>query len=446
MEKEFQTFVSKYNLLKKRDRLLVAVSGGIDSIVLLHLLSKGGFKFAIAHCNFQLRGNESDADEMFVSALAKKYSCKIFVARFNTSTHAQENGISIQMAARDLRYKFFEEIRTNHKFKYIVTAHHATDNVETILINLLRGTGISGLQGIQQKNKNIIRPLLNFTKDDIEKYCIAEKLKWREDSSNISDDYVRNKLRHRVLPVLKEINPSLEQSFLKHSEILNGVNEIIQRYIINTSNIIFNKTKDGTFVNTETLRLLKLPETIWFEFFKQFDFSADTMRKLYINKMRSGKLFLSNTHCLRINRKDWLITEIKPQPEVNITINKTGTFYFGNFSLIIKKINVDKITLAKIKNNKDKCTAFFCADDLKFPLTIRTFKPGDFFYPIGMKGRKLISDYFTDKKISSYQKEKQLLLLSNKEIVWVIGERVSEKCKVTNHSTDIYKFEFKPNE
>lgn len=446
MENQFLDLINRQQLFKKSDKILVAVSGGVDSVVLLHLLNKTGYKLAIAHCNFQLRGAESDADEMFVSALANKYGCKIFIERFDTNKHAKGNGLSIQMAARELRYSFFEEVRSKNKFNHIVTAHHATDNVETILINILRGAGVKSLKGIPARNKNIVRPLLNFTKDEIKNYCDFEKLKWREDSSNTSDDYVRNKLRNKVLPVLKEINSSLEQAFLKHSEILAGVSEVYFKYVNDISGFIFKKSKYGTVVNSERLKQMKLHETIWFELFKQFDFSADTVRKLYATKLKPGKFFLSNAYCLHVNRKDWLITDMKSRPAVDITIKQAGKFSFGNFSLIIKKMSTDKITLQKIKSNKNRNISFFTADDLKFPITIRTFKNGDFFYPIGMKGKKLLSDYFTDKKFSSLQKEKQLLLLCGKQIAWVMGERISEKFKVTTQSTSIYKFELKSHE
>lgn len=446
MEKRFQSFVNENKLFKKTEPILVAVSGGIDSIVLLHLLSKTGFKFAITHCNFQLRGSESDADEMFVAALAKKYGCQIFIERFNTRKHAKENGLSIQMSARELRYKFFEEIRAKHKFKYIATAHHATDNVETILINILRGAGLTSLQGIPTRNKNIIRPLLNFTRKEIENYCNTEKLKWREDSSNTSDSYVRNKLRHHVLPVLKEINPSVEQAFSSYSQILAGANDVISQYAFNITKFFLKKTKDGVIVHAKGLKSLKLDEAIWFEVFKGFNFSPDTIHKLYSSNLKPGKFFLSPTHKLYIDRDVWTIVEIKIRPEIDITIKKTGTFHFSHFSVQIKKVRVTQVSMSDIKSNKIKDIAYFDANELTFPLTIRTFKAGDFFYPIGMKGKKLISDYYTDKKFSSLQKEKQLLLLCDKQIAWVMGERISEKFKVTDRTWSIYKFEFKPDE
>lgn len=446
MEKEFRAFVNKHKLFKKADALLVAVSGGIDSVVLLHLLNKTGFKFAIAHCNFQLRGSESDTDEMFVTALANKYGCKIFIERFDTSKYAKENGMSIQMAARELRYNFFEQVRAKNKLKYTATAHHATDNVETILINILREAGVKSLQGIPIKNKNVVRPLLSFTRQQVEKYCHAEKLKWKEDSSNASDNYVRNKLRHHVLPVLKEINPSVEHAFLSYSQMLAGVHEVISQYAFDVARSVFKNTKDGVIVNAKELKALKLDKTIWFEIFKVFNFTPDIIHKLFSSKLKPGKFFLSPTYKLYIDRQFWTIAEIKTHPQVDITIKKAGTFHFSHFSIQIKKVRANQVGIADIKSNKIKNTAYFDADDLEFPLTVRTFKAGDFFYPIGMKGKKLISDYYTDNKFSLLQKEKQLLLLCDKQIAWVMGERMSEKFKVTGNTTSIYKLEYKLNE
>lgn len=441
MEKQLLEFVKEKELFKKQDQLLLAISGGVDSVVLLHLLTKLGYKAGLAHCNFQLRAHESDADEKFVSLLAKKNNLPVYTERFNTNAHAAAKKISIQMAARELRYDFFERIRKKHGYKYVVTAHHATDNLETILINMLRGSGIKAMAGITAKNNNIVRPLLFATKSEIENYAINNKLIWREDESNHEDDYIRNKLRHHVLPVFKEINPSVERTFLKHSNHLLDAYLVIQDYSINLPKFLFRATNEGFNVQLRQLKTFKLPETIWYEMFKDYNFSPDTIHKLYLSPLKPGKVFFSDTHRLLIDRDTGYLTSINKPYSVEEVIIKPGKFRFEDITIHIKEVSLKKISLEKVKKNVNKKLAFFDAGMLKFPLTIRNFKTGDYFYPIGMKGKKLISDYFTDSKFTTLQKEKQLLLLSDQKIAWVIGHRASEKFKIKALTKSIYQVE-----
>lgn len=446
MTERFTQNIKSNKLFNSKDKWLVAVSGGLDSVVLLHLLHNTGIKLGIVHCNFQLRSSESDADEMFVAALAKKYGCNIYVQRFNTAQFAEQKHVSIQMAARELRYQFFEEVRVKNKYRFIVTAHHATDNVETILINMIRGTGIKGLSGIPVKNGNVIRPLLEFAREEIEFYANSEKLKWREDSSNLSDDYLRNKLRHHVLPLLKNINPSLERTFLKHAEVIQGLYSVVENYIKHLKQEIITWKKEEAIIDLKKLLNRNESDTTWFELLREFNFDYDVVRQLHQSKKQSGKEFFSPTHRLTINQNRIIISYKEKERRQQFIINGTGKWSTGSYLIKVSMVKQSKKSMADIRSNKNSNIAFFNLASIQFPLTVRTWQKGDLFYPLGLGGKKLISDFYTDKKFSTMQKEKQLLLLSGNQIAWVIGHRTSEKFKVTEKMTAIYKFEIKPDE
>lgn len=442
MLQSFKTFIQKENLFTFTEKVLLTVSGGIDSIVMCELFHQAGLKFGIAHCNFQLRKEESDADENFVEELAEKYNITFHSISFDTDVYAKKNKVSIQVAARELRYKWFEEIREQFGYAYIATAHHMDDSIETFFINLIRGTGISGLHGILPKQGKIIRPLLFTNKNKIEVFAKKNKLKHREDSSNASDKYVRNKIRHHIIPALKELNPDLENTINKDIERLRDVEMIYKKDIENKSSKIVKKGKNDIRISIKELKKLSPLNTYLYEFLKPFGFNSASIEEITssLNGI-SGKQFFSPTHRLIKDREFLLIeTKIKNKESGQKIVEKKYSVKKNQ-----KKISIDDLKIffksVSPKNHQLKVInscANLDLDKLEFPLEIRKWKQGDFFYPFGMKGKKKLSDFFIDKKFSLHEKENTLLMTSNDNIVWVIGSRIDDRFKITEKTKKIY--------
>ncbi|MEO8146024.1 MAG: tRNA lysidine(34) synthetase TilS [Bacteroidia bacterium] len=435
MLKQFQNFIDKEFPNLKLRKVLLAVSGGVDSIVMMKLFELAELNFAVAHCNFQLRDDESDGDETFIKSIAKKSGIKIHTKKFETKKFAAQRQLSTQMAARELRYEWFNELSEKYGYDFIATAHHQTDVAETILINQVRGTGLAGMHGILPLHGKIIRPLLFTTHDELFAFAQAQKIKWREDSSNSHDDYVRNKIRQKVLPVLKEINPSLEKTFTENARhfydaeiLLQGFLEVVRRHV-------FTSDKNNIYMVISKLNQYENAPAMLYFLLREFGFKNAITSAIYENMgSTSGKKFLSETHQLTTNRDQLIITKLHDETQLihnyyEIQEGDDGLIGDG-FSLKIKRISLSKTK--KIDFIKSPDVAYFDADKISFPLQLRTWKKGDYFHPIGMKGRrKKLSDYFTDEKISLPDKEHIWLLLSGNEICWVIGKRSDERFKVT---------------
>ncbi|WP_296317576.1 tRNA lysidine(34) synthetase TilS [Winogradskyella sp. UBA3174] len=422
-------------LLKKR--LIIAISGGLDSVVLAHLCKSLSLNFALAHCNFNLRAEESNTDEDFVLELADQLEVEVFIQNFDTQAYADQNKRSIQMAARELRYDWFNELATQLQFDYILTAHHADDNLETFLINFTRGTGLNGLTGIPVVNDNIVRPMLPFSRETIEAYARAHAINWREDSSNSSRKYLRNKLRHEVVPILKEINPQLLDSLQNTLENLNDTADIVEESLDAVlKRAITNIDENGITFKISDFSKLNNPKAYLFEMFKTYGFTQwnDIVNLL---DAQSGKQVLSNSHRLIKHREHLILTEIKEGIQDAITLSDVevqsgakdtdlGEFSFEDVILI------DSGSKNKIYIDKNKLT---------FPLELRLWKEGDYFHPIGMKGKKKISKYLKDEKLSLIEKEKTWLLISNDKVVWVVGKRADNRFRVTETTKSILKIE-----
>ncbi len=447
MHSSLQSFIKKENLFSPSEKILLTVSGGIDSVMMCELFYKAGFKFAIAHCNFQLRGEESNGDEKFVAALAEKYNAPFHIITFNTSAFAKKNKLSIQIAARQLRYQWFEEIREKFNYKYIATAHHQDDSIETLFINLIRGTGISGLHGILPKLGNIIRPMLFTNKIEIEKYASKNELQFREDRSNASDKYVRNKIRHQVIPVLKELNPVLEKTITDSMRHLRDIELIYKNDIEAKRSEILKQENSTVLISIKQLKKLDPAVTYLYEFLKPFNFNTSSSSEIIAAlESESGKQFFSTTHRL-IKDRDFLIIEKISGPKNQIPgtneIQASEKFQIkkSQKELIFNGLRLNFKTDAKPANHllqtKNTC-ANLDFDKLKFPLEIRKWQQGDAFYPLGMKGRKKLSDFFIDKKLPISQKENIWLLISGGSIAWVIGQRIDERFKITNKTQKIY--------
>lgn len=436
MIKTFQNHIDSKLSFLKNSKLLLAISGGIDSVVLTHLCYKTGLNIALAHCNFNLRGKESDADEDFVLQLAEDLELEAFVESFDTEAFAEDEKLSIQMAARTLRYLWFSELTEQLKFDYILTAHHADDNLETFFINLSRGTGLDGLLGIPEVNNNIVRPLLPYSREDIENYAKGHKLAWREDSSNSSAKYLRNKLRHDVIPILKEINPHFLQNFAKTQMFLNDSKFIIEDRISDVTNKVIKSIEGPTVtLNIEEIKSLSHPKAYLYELLKNFGFTEwqDVFNLL---DAQSGKQIMTNTHRLIKDRDCLLLSEVHTDNSQNIHISETDKIVETLFGVLVFE-EVDAVL------ETPKTVIYVDQDLLKFPLILRKWEEGDVFYPLGMTGKKKLSKYFKDEKFSLLDKENTWLLCSDDAIIWVINKRADNRFRVTDTTKHILKVELK---
>lgn len=389
---------------------------------------------ALAHCNFSLRGKESDADEMFVVGLAKILEVPVFAETFNTKKFAAEHKISTQMAARELRYNWFAEILQNFKYDYLLTAHHLDDDLETFFINLSRGTGLKGLTGIQRKNDKIVRPLLHFSREEILKFAKKNRLKWREDSSNQKTDYLRNKLRLQVLPQYKKANASLLKNFQKTQNNLQASQNLIEDYLTLVYSSVVTEASDSLKINIQKIKDLPHTEALLYELLHGFGFSEwDDISNLL--EAQTGKQVFSRTHRLIKNRGELVLTELNYQnSKEEYLIHKEG---------ITSPITL-YIEPSKYIGETEKNLIYVDSEKLNFPLRLRKWERGDTFQPFGMKGKKKLSKYFKDEKIPLNEKEKIWLLLNDKEIVWIIGHRMDDRFKVTEKSGHILKITWKP--
>jgi len=425
---EFKKFIKENIIIKPDKRILLAVSGGIDSMVMADLFLRSGYKIAIAHCNFSLRAKESDKDEELVRIYSDNHNIPFFSTRFETKLYAKNKGISVQMAARELRYSWFEEIRKENRYDYIAVAHNLNDNIETLIINLTRGTGLAGLSGMRIVNNRIIRPLLFATRQDIKNYCTKHNIKYREDKSNADTKYTRNKIRHLIIPVLKEINPSIETTLNETAERLAGISEIVTEYIQDLRGRIMEQSDKSITFNIRLLREHLNNLAIVYELFKPFGISNVQLKDLLkvINGKTGSKIF-TETHRIIKNRKEIIVIPEEKRIEASYCIKTLSDFK-----------NVPGIEYAEYVNVTDKFeiltdSSAACIDSeiILFPLIIRNWKAGDYFYPIGMNQRKKLSDYFIDKKYSIPDKENKLVLESGGKIVWIIGDRLDNRFKIT---------------
>lgn len=440
----FKNYISQQKLFTTGDLLLLAVSGGIDSVALCELCHLAGYRFIIAHCNFQLRADESDKDEALVKMLGEKYATTVLVKKFDTEGYAASQKCSIQVAARELRYKWFKEIieekteDTNNLERptYLLTAHHADDNVETVLMNLFKGTGISGLRGILPKAGKIVRPLLFAQKQELAAFIKQRALSYREDSSNASDKYSRNYIRHNIIPAIETIYPQVSLNINKTSNHFKEV-EILFNQAIDS-----HKKKLLGYKNNEVhIPVLKLKQavplkTILFEIVKDYGFSpAQVDEVLKLLDSESGKYMLSPTHRILKNRNWLVISPLHSTKENIIVIDEETdmTFYEnGKLSLTKRMFNQNKTVLTSDPN-----IAMLDMKDIHFPLLLRKWKEGDYFYPLGMQKKKKLARFLIDKKISIVEKEKIWVLEMNKKIIWIVGQRIDDRFKLTSSTKKI---------
>ncbi|MEG2070159.1 MAG: tRNA lysidine(34) synthetase TilS [Bacteroidales bacterium] len=419
-----------------KNKFLLAVSGGADSSVMAALFHSWHLSFDMAHCNFHLREEDSNKDMNLVQTMATKYQCKLFIKEFNTFQEQKNSGKSIEMVARDLRYTWFAEI--GKEYDYLVTAHHANDNAETLLMNLIRGTGLKGLTGIPEKNGRIIRPLLHFSAAKIRQYALQNHINFREDLSNFSDQHHRNKIRLSVIPKLEEIKPEVIKTFTHDIELIKKQYLFYQNQIDSICQKLRTEKENTIYIDINELLSYQNVEVLLYEILTQYHFNADTVHNiLYHLQDHSGKRFYSKTHLMIRDRNCLIISPLDQEIISPILIHSIEELVQHGFECEMLSYQ------ASIQFDKNPNTLYVDTDKITFPLILRSWREGDYFYPLGMKGKKKLSDYFTDKKVDLFTKQKIKLLGQQNEIIWVVGYRADNRYKIDNqHTKKYYKIKY----
>lgn len=424
--------------IDRKSHLLLAVSGGLDSVAMLDLMAKVDANITIAHCNFQLRGMDSDEDEVFVRKLADQYGVKCFNRKFDVNAYANINKLSTQMAARALRYNWFMELLTVEKMDWLATAHHQDDHLETILLNLTKGTGIAGLHGILPKNGNLLRPMLCFNRSDLENYAHEMTLQWREDSSNSSDYYQRNYIRHHVVPDLRHINPSVTATMSRNSHLLRQTELLFHEAVELWKSKICFKEGEQTVISVGPILDHESRTLILYEILKPFGFNYDqVVSMLEMRSTKSGQVLLSDSFKILIDRSRLILSaigkddahlfeELEIHPSSNLDLQKAG------FSIKSEILSVEEWQLDRSPNIFQAD-----ADRIDWPLTLRAWKQGDWLVPLGMKGKKKVSDLMIDAKIPLNLKGRQLVLIDNRQLVWAVGLRIADSIKISSSTKKV---------
>jgi len=462
--KEFEQYNKQQHLFQPKDKLLLAVSGGVDSVVLCELCKQAGYDFTIAHCNFQLRSEESERDEQFVRSLGEKYGVEVLVKRFDTKKYIEEAKVGIQEAARHLRYTWFLEICAaktfGHSFSkptgkpgwhvtidqskprvYVVTAHHANDSVETLLMNFFKGTGIKGLQGILPKHELftwLIRPLLFAKKADLLDFASQNNLAFVEDSSNESNKYTRNYFRNELIPALKKVFPQAEDNLVDNLKRFSEIEMLYQQSVEQHKKKLLEVK--GQEIHIPVLKLLQTTplSTVLYEIIKEFNFTpGQTAEVIHLLKSETGKYIESHSHRIFKNRKWLIISPGLTTDAANILIEETdATITFESGELRIEKLSTFNL-------QPSTSIAQLDSGEIKFPLLLRKWKTGDYFYPLGMQKKKKLNRFFIDQKLSLTQKETVWVIESNKKILWVIGMRIDDRFKITGKTKELIQLSFK---
>lgn len=434
----FTDFAEQNRLFNRETKIIAAVSGGMDSVLMAHLLQEGGYQFAIAHCNFNLRGEESVRDRAFCHLLAQSLGVPYFCTEFNTTAYAEQHRISIQMAARDLRYQWFEQLRQENGYDVIALAHHQNDTIETILLNLTRGTGIAGLHGIQPRNGYLVRPMLAFTREQIAEVVEKNNIDYVEDSSNASNKYARNKIRLEVVPKLKELNPNLEQTFRDHLQHFDELGQLLELQVEKLRQELLVYRKGEVHITIDKINELNPRYLLLSELLKPYGFNKTTIDDLLeaLDK-HPGRRFESPQWLAVVDREKLIISPLDLHNQTGITINENDeSISFGRYSFSITHTSAPYPipTLSEM--------AAIDAGKLIWPLTLRTWEQGDVFYPLGMETRKKLSDFFVDQKVPLTAKSRiPILMNGNGEIIWVAGYRLDNRYKITPGTEKISIFE-----
>jgi tRNA(Ile)-lysidine synthase len=440
MQKAFEKYLQYTCHCSPEKRFLLAISGGIDSVVMAHLFWKSGMECAIAHCNFGLRGLESDSDQQFVEELALKMQIPSYVTRFDTRQVAEEQGISIQMAARDLRYAWFEELKVKHGFDYIAVGHNQNDIVETVLLNLARGSGIRGLSGMKARQREIVRPLLFASRDEIIRLATEFHLQWREDSSNAETKYARNRIRHNIIPEFETINRAFLVNAVETASRLNQTRHLFDFAVNTIKKSVWVELPDKFLIDFEKLQEFPAIETMLYELLKDFGCTRFNIQSL-ITSFESipGKRFFTHTHCITRDRNHLIITKIKdPENRTQWIEHETAVISYP-IHLTFQESDRTSALVIPAESN----FAMLDADKIVYPLLLRPWKQGDTFQPLGMKGTKKISDYLINNKIPLPDKQRIWIIESGGLIAWIVNHRIDDRFRISQHTSKILQIEYK---
>jgi len=448
----FQKNIRQQNLFQAKDTLLLAVSGGIDSIVLCDLCKQAGYDFMILHCNFQLRGEESKRDENFVRGLGTKYGVEVLVKKFETEKYAREKKFGIQEAARDLRYQWFKEI-FNAQFSmlnaqrdlthgsrlmtHVLTAHHADDNIETVLMNFCRGTGLRGLEGIPVSSDHIRRPLLSFWKEELIEFAKENKLEFVEDSSNRSSKYARNLFRNEIIPLIAKAYPQVKSNLRDNIDRFQEIQKLYHISVKEIKKKLCRKKNDEVHIPIKQLMLYKNRALI-FEIISEYDFTEKQIDEVIkLSEAESGKLIESPNGAYRIIKfRSWFIISRNQTVNADIIVIEEG---IKNVQCSMFSVQFSTVAVSDFKLQTSNLIACLDAKEISFPLILRKWKPGDYFYPLGMKKKKKLARFFIDQKLSRTEKEKVWVLEMNKKILWVLGMRIDDRFKITEKTRSVLK-------
>ncbi len=433
MQEQFIQNIDAKKLIRAGQKILLAVSGGIDSMVLMHLFENSGYDYGVVHCNFQLRGEESDGDEKFVREQVQMHGIPSFFKTFDTTEYARLNGISIEMAARELRYNYFHKIRLKYDYDLIATAHHQDDLIETFFLNLSRKTGIKGLTGIKDKSGHLIRPMLFAGRQEIEAYAAKHYIEYREDSSNNEVVFQRNYLRHKILPLFSELNPAFKKNLLASIDNLRDAENVYISVLKKDKETVVGENDGVIQIDIEKLRTTQFPQLLLLEVLSPLNFNSSVVDEVFHSlEAESGKQFFSKTHRLVKDRDQLFISELKESEEKIYYIEEDDAELFEPFDILVQK--ADSVNFDIIKRSNVACIDY---DMIQFPLLIRKWKQGDYFQPLGMTGIKKVSDFLIDRKVPLHEKENVWLLCSGKKIVWIMGLRLDERFKVTSDTKKV---------
>lgn len=436
---EFEKYIAENELFTHDDKLLLTVSGGVDSMVMMALTAAAGYRFGVAHCNFQLRGNESEEDEVLVENEARRYGVMFYNKRFDTVGEMERTGESMEMAARRLRYAWFKELCEEHGYTAIVIAHHGNDSIETFFINLLRGTGLRGLTGISTQVGHIVRPMMFATRKIIHDYAVAHRIPYREDSSNRSTKYLRNKVRLGVVPMFKDIKPQFTNIMRRNIARLSQAQDFITSAIDIVKGEAMERSGDMHTLWVDRIRPTLPRHYVIYEILSsEFGFKGDVVDALCraLDAELSGRRFYSREWVAVTDRGRVVVSPIADDDDCEVIVEKGAIrSYAGGAALYYEYCDIDFIDSLDQGDN----VALLDADKLKFPLRLRRWQDGDWFVPFGMSGRKKLSDFLIDKKVSLAEKRRQFVLMSGDDIVWVVGRRLDDRYAITRKTENVLK-------